>query len=106
MARNLFPIPRKDKEKMIPKGLTRMIAKRPSRLLPKPVPLTLLGEWMITPYDDRWQTIEWNGPEKISGEWWGDSFSRTYYQVTALTGERLWVYQEPNEKFFLHGYFD
>ncbi len=115
--------PRKETPAMKP-GLTlnrdylRSISpERPSRLLKRPLKLSLVGDWIIAddrklPIDGKWQTLEWVGPERISGEWWervnpnASDFDRDYYRVTSLTGEQLWVYQNAQNEFYLHGYFD
>lgn len=115
--------PRKEPPAMKP-GLTlnrdylRSISpERPSRLLKRPLKLSLVGDWIIAddrkmPVDGRWQTLEWVGPERISGEWWerinanASDFDRDYYRVTSLNGEQLWVYQNAQNEFYLHGYFD
>ena len=97
--------------------LRSILPERPSRLLKRPLRLSLVGDWIIAddrkvPVDGRWQTLEWVGPERISGEWWermnsnSSGFDRDYYKVTSLNGEQLWVYQTPQNEFYLHGYFD
>ncbi len=120
---DLLPLltPRKEPQTMSKPGLTinrdylRSISpERPSRVLKKPLKLSLIGDWIIAddqqiPIDHRWQTLEWVGPERISGEWWerqASGFDRDYYRVTSLNGEQLWVYQTPQNEFYLHGYFD
>jgi hypothetical protein len=120
---DLLPLltPRKEPIAMSNPGLTlnrdylRSISpERPTRLLKKPLRLSLVGDWIIAddqklPIDQRWQALEWVGPERISGEWWERSlagFARDYYRVTSLNGEQLWVYQTPQNEFYLHGYFD
>ena len=115
--------PWKDKS-MTPKGLTlnrsslhSLFSERPNRLLKKPVKLVIVGDWLITneaqnETENRWQAFEWSGPERVSGEWWErredgrSGFKRDYYRVTSINGEQLWVYQTPQDEFFLHGYFD
>ncbi|HUP56076.1 MAG TPA: hypothetical protein VM598_01395 [Bdellovibrionota bacterium] len=90
---------------------------RPARLLEEPVPLQRVGAILRDPKSGRrWRIAEWDGPERLSGEWWKsdslDGFHRDYYQVKAETGERLWVFvcrspeREAPSQAYLHGYFD
>lgn len=85
-------------------------AERPARVLKKPKPLEKIGDTLV--HDEKcWQIVEWQGPERISCEWWRDpafeGFNRDYYRVLTHTGEQLWVFLVPGRPgFYLHGYFD
>jgi hypothetical protein len=88
---------------------------RPSRLLEEPLPLQRVGALLRNPETGhRWRIQDWDGPERLSGEWWKseslDGFHRDYYQVKAETGEKLWVFvcrsPEGASRAYLHGYFD
>jgi protein ImuB len=88
---------------------------RPSRLLEEPLPLQRVGALLRNPETGhRWRILDWDGPERLSGEWWKseslDGFHRDYYQVKTESGERLWVFvrrdPEGNARVHLHGYFD
>lgn len=90
---------------------------RPARLLEEPIPLQRVGAILRDPTSGRrWRIAEWDGPERLSGEWWKsdslDGFHRDYYTVKAETGEKLWVFvcrspeQEAPSQAYLHGYFD
>jgi protein ImuB len=88
---------------------------RPSRLLEEPLPLQRVGALLRNPSTGhRWRILDWDGPERLSGEWWKsdslDGFHRDYYQVKTESGERLWVFvcrsPEGNARVHLHGYFD
>jgi hypothetical protein len=88
---------------------------RPSRLLADPVPLQRVGALLRDPdTGTRWRIADWDGPERLSGEWWKadslDAFHRDYYQVKTESGERLWVFvcrsPEGSQRVCLHGYFD
>jgi protein ImuB len=35
-----------------------------------------------------------DGPQKLSGEWWGASFDRSYYWLLLETGELAWVFRD------------
>jgi protein ImuB len=86
---------------------------RPARMLKTPELLRLSGSYVVQGNGKRWRTIRWNGPERLSGEWWKDvgmqGFDRDYYQVMTEKGEELWIYldrQSHPPSFYLHGYFD
>lgn len=85
----------------------------PARVLKTPEFLRLSGSYVVQSNGKRWRTTSWNGPERVSGEWWKDSdmrgFERDYYQVTTERGEELWIFldrQGNPPSFYLHGYFD
>jgi len=86
---------------------------RPSRILKSPERLLRSGRTLGLPHPDgktlraNWQATTWEGPERLSGEWWSeeDRFERDYYRVTSERGEQLWVYVS-GEAVYLHGYFD
>jgi protein ImuB len=87
-------------------------AKRPARLLRKPEPIEKEGDTLIHLRTGReWRIVDWEGPERLSGEWWMGlesrkfgGFQRDYFQVIAKGGEELWIFY--NKGWFLHGYFD
>lgn len=108
------------------------LPERPSRLLKTPQPLTRNGDVLLHAEKRarRWHIVEWQGPERLSGEWWlgpeHKGFSRDYYKVVTSSGEKLWVFASPAAQwrladsgdpevmepgpqaaaFYLHGYFD
>lgn len=87
---------------------------RPARVLKKPEPLVKEGRVLKTlSGQQQWKAVSWEGPEKLSGEWWKDAqfegFHRDYYRVITEGGEQLWVFINKKAKapaFYLHGYFD
>jgi protein ImuB len=82
------------------------IPSRPLRLLKSPKKITISGKNI---YADRkkWEIEEMEGPERLSGEWWFESFDRDYFKVTSRSGEALWIYKTPGTKqYYLHGIFD
>ena len=83
---------------------------RPARILKSPEFLRLAGSSIVQANGKRWKTTAWDGPERLSGEWWtGEGFERDYYQVTTESGEGLWIYLDRQGNppgFYLHGYFD
>ena len=58
----------------------------------------------------RWQAVDWQGPERLQGEWWlGPGLDRAYYRVSTQEAQDLWVYQDrPDgaQALWLHGFFD
>lgn len=106
--------PREKKEKRESKGSKIAgLPERPLRVLPKPELLEVRGPLLATvSAGKKWLATGWNGPERISGEWWRDTaFDRDYYRVATETGQDLWVYSErgserETRRYFLHGFFD
>jgi protein ImuB len=47
------------------------------------------------------------GPERIETGWWkaSDGVQRDYYVLEAIDGARYWIFQTPDESWFLHGLF-
>ena len=58
--------------------------------------------------DGGWRAVrEFQGPERLSGDWWEDGYCREYYRVTTEAGELLWVFYEPRQRgWFWHGWWD
>jgi protein ImuB len=79
---------------------------RPSRLLNSPDRIFIQGEWISHSDGRRWKLAGWEGPERLSGEWWKGGFSRDYYQIGTTSGERFWVFVDEAGGCFLHGFFD
>ncbi|MES2202479.1 MAG: DNA polymerase Y family protein, partial [candidate division FCPU426 bacterium] len=84
---------------------------RPSRFLPKPLPLARNGDELLqfSAPQRRWRVRSWQGPERISGSWWDEAFDRDYYQVETEQGRRLWLYTTAGSAastVWLQGYFD
>lgn len=85
---------------------------RPSRMLKEPEELQLRSRIFTHSSGKQWRVQEWEGPERLSGEWWlGPGFDRDYYRISSLGGEQLWVFVDRIDaggvpRFFLHGYFD
>ncbi len=87
--------------------------RRPVRMLRSPERLCKEGRTLrVLRNGSRWKVVSWEGPDRVSGEWWKDAsfdgFSRDYYQVVVEGGEVLWIYLESGaeEVIYLHGYFD
>lgn len=74
-------------------------APRPYWLLPTPQALSPQQRQHL-------QTL--SGPERIEQGWWDQAdICRDYYVMQALSGARLWVYQDRrHQDWWLHGYFD
>lgn len=85
---------------------------RPSRLLSQPQRISRQGDVLLHFSErKRWKIISWEGPERLSGEWWEaeglQGFFRDYYRVQCEAGECLWVFTSPEDRgLYLHGYFD
>ncbi len=81
---------------------------RPLILLKKPQPLQKLGACLILNHK-RHLIKSWQGPERLSSEWWTTAFQRQYWIVHLKTGPTWWIFSEASENkpdLFLHGIFD
>lgn len=79
---------------------TRKGPARTTRLPKMPLHLQLFGfTWTIT---------QVSTPERIQTAWWTDApCHRDYFQMTASTGARLWIFRDlQTDHWFLHGLFD
>lgn len=46
------------------------------------------------------------GPERIFTGWWDDKpVKRDYFMAVTTTGQRLWVFRDAQQQWFVHGYF-
>jgi hypothetical protein len=61
--------------------------------------------WIATNPLRQWEIMGFSGPERLSGEWWLDGFSRDYFHVDTHLGAPLWIYKS-QDKLFLQGIFD
>lgn len=83
-----------------PASPTRKGSARITRLPKMPLHLQLFGfTWTIT---------QVSTPERIQTAWWTDApCHRDYFQMTASTGARLWIFRDlQTDHWFLHGLFD
>jgi protein ImuB len=79
---------------------------RPLRLLKSPKEVAIRGK-MIFSGKKHWEVAAVEGPERISGEWWVESFERDYFKVRSHSGEVLWIFKNVDlGKYYLHGIFD
>ena len=85
-------------------------ARRPLRVLRRPERLEVRGPLMRRAAGAvTWRVMAWDGPERLSGEWWKGrgGFDRDYYRVVTEDGRQLWVFEERgNQRYWLQGYFD
>ena len=83
---------------------------RPTLLLARAQPLLRVGDQLTLANGRRWQAVDWQGPERLQGEWWlGRGLDRDYYRVSTQEGLDLWVYQGrpgAGPGTWLHGFFD
>jgi hypothetical protein len=103
------------------------IPNRPLWLLRRPEPLLRHQAVLAGLGDRKWEVVEADIPERLTGEWMLDSgvegFFRDYYRLACAGGVHLWVFSipgaqadalpaprgffdRPEAKFFLHGFFD
>ena len=82
-------------------------APRPTRLLQRPMPLTIedlekLKILSVTPIE-RLEHAWWDDDDENSR----DSIRRDYYFAVSSEGQCLWIFQDlMTDEYFLHGYFD
>lgn len=88
-------------------------AGRPTRLFPpEEVELELDGPEgrrvlrAIRRQGHRHRVAEWGGQEKLSTAWWDTPSVRDYVAVLLVDGTRMWLYREPDGRWWLHGVFD
>jgi protein ImuB len=84
---------------------------RPTRLLPEPRPVVAQGEGgRITAIrvEGRAHAVEsMEGPERLSGEWWGSPFERDYWRVRLEGLGDCWIFRDGRDgRLHLHGFFD
>lgn len=85
---------------------------RPVHLLPKIVPLQVLGVLEGPPKVFHWRGETFDvsktwGPERIQAGWWRGRYERRdYYQVETDKGNRFWLFRRGDGAWFLHGVFD
>jgi hypothetical protein len=102
-----FPSPRPSP----PRAEVQAEVPRPTRLLPQALPLLREGDLLAhAPTRRRWHVSSWQGPERLSGEWWDDpaglGFARDYFKVSTQEGEALWVYTAEGGTLWWQGVFD
>ncbi len=78
----------------------RPLARRPVRLLPRPVLTRAVAERpggppMLFVYRGREYRVVWaEGPERLETGWWrGPDIRRDYYRVVTDTGEQFWLFR-------------
>lgn len=81
-------------------GAMVMQAPRPTRLLQKPLLLTVADL-------QRLKILSANPIERLEDAWWETDTRRDYYFAIGSDGQCLWVYQDLRTgEHYLHGYFD
>jgi hypothetical protein len=85
---------------------------RPTLLRSRPAPIEVRADATGRPTALRWErgwevVSRSRGPERLSGGWWSDhlAFDRTYW-VVALRDAVGWIYRDPEDRWFWHGWFD
>ena len=81
------------------------------RLWPHPQPLDVridAGRPGAVSVDGGWRPIRaFQGPERLSGDWWEDHYRREYYRLGTEAGDLLWVFYDPRRRgWFWHGWWD
>jgi protein ImuB len=84
---------------------------RPTRLLDPPLPAVALGDGgrlTALRVDGAVRAVQAvSGPERLSGEWWGDPFDRDYWRLRLEGLGEAWVYRDGRDgRLWLHGLFD
>ena len=46
-----------------------------------------------------------SGPERIQSDWWNDAPRRDYFTVDWSDGRCAWVFRDPQQNWYLHGWF-
>jgi protein ImuB len=51
--------------------------------------------------------LSFEGPERLSGEWWGAPFDRDYYRARVEGLGDCWIYRDGADgRLWLQGFFD
>jgi protein ImuB len=90
---------------------------RPLRLLEPPEPARWEAEGTLDRGAERATSLQWRaqtwpveafaGPERLQGEWWlEDALDRDYYTLQLGGGQRLWLYEDTEGAFHVHGVFE
>lgn len=85
--------------------LNGVIPQRPSRLLKNPHPIQVTQNSVFIrkkPY----KILNWSSVERISGRWLDKEESRSYYRLSIEDAPAIWVFEDINKNFFMHGYFE
>ncbi|MGC3998412.1 MAG: DNA polymerase Y family protein [Anaeromyxobacter sp.] len=86
-------------------------AGRPTRLLQAPEPVVAEGEGgrltaLRVGGRDR-AVLRFEGPERLSGEWWSERFDCDYYRILLDGLGDCWVFRDAADgRLYLHGFFD
>jgi len=89
----------------------RTAGQRPTRLLTTPQLVVATGEGgRVTALrlGARAHAVRsFEGPERISGEWWSAPFDRDYYRASIEGLGECWIYRDGADgRLWLHGFFD
>jgi protein ImuB len=76
---------------------------RPLQIFPKPLTIERKKEFLHGK-GKKWRIQQFQGPERLEGEWWLDPFQRDYYRVET-DSDCLWIFRN-KDGLFLHGIFD
>jgi protein ImuB len=84
--------------------------RRPTVLLPQPVPLAWTGDWVEAVVQGsalRRRASTVSQPERLVGEWWSEPFHRDYHVLSLQDGTRWWIFRDMiSDVWFLHGVFE
>jgi protein ImuB len=114
-ARNLASNARTDQipQSLRSVGMTRGASPRPTRLLPRPLPIRVIAlvpdgppTWLAARGREHVVARAW-GPERIETAWWrGPDVRRDYFRVSVESGEQFWIFHSPTDgRWYLHGAF-
>jgi hypothetical protein len=103
LPRSLFPVP------TIPASQLTLY------LLPTPRPIETQTEErrdhvLPTAYRDGgawYKVLSSAGPDRVSGERWGEAYAREYFRCVVDDGGMVWLYRDARaDSWFLHGWWD
>jgi hypothetical protein len=79
--------------------------KRPTRILKSPLSITVIQDRVVLKGRTR-KIRKWSCVERISLDWLEETPSRNYYIIELEKGPLLWVFTDPGNHSFLHGYYE
>lgn len=86
--------------------VTHELKLRPLRVFADPVPVVVHLRDHEPASLNRHRLLQVEGPERLGGNWWSDSFARDYYRVELDNGEWYWIYRDRvTGSFYWQGVF-
>ena len=96
---------RTSQKERTPVDLGNRYPKRPTRIFRAPVPIYFIQDRILFK-GRKFKAIRWSQVERLSLDWINDTEARNYFQVELEEGKTLWIFSDPENRYFVHGYFE